>query len=316
MDKKLPSCPAQITLSFIDNKWKMLIIGEILEGAHRFSALKKALNGISQKVLTQNLRALEANGLIYREVFAEIPPRVEYSLTELGFSLKPVIDAMIKWGDEYRAGRGTITCPNCGEITKDEVSVYNDRLRKPTFDIAPIVPVCKRCDCDVAVSDICTGGNIIVLNGTCGSGKTTIAGILAERGFYVMDGDCVRRAVKHKTGRVSVDFQDQAVFDEVACELDVLSAFGDNFVLAHVLMPEDMYKYIEIFKARNLNYRFFLLKPDYQTALNRNQARTCHITPEEWVKHFYDALDFDDSVEVIDSTHMTAEQTADYILKK
>ena len=103
MEKELPSCPAQITLSLIDNKWKMLIIGEILyEGTQRFNTLQKALPRISQKILTQNLRSLEESGLVNRVAFAEVPPRVEYSLTELGFSLKPIIDAMIKWGNEYR----------------------------------------------------------------------------------------------------------------------------------------------------------------------------------------------------------------------
>jgi len=104
MKKELPSCPAQITLSLIDNKWKMLIIGELLHGEkQRFSMLKNALPGISQKILTQNLRSLEVDGLINRKVFAEIPPHVEYSLTDLGLSLKPIIDAMIKWGNDYRA---------------------------------------------------------------------------------------------------------------------------------------------------------------------------------------------------------------------
>ena len=104
MKKELPSCPAQVTLSLIDNKWKILIIGELLYGdTQRFSALKKVLPGISQKILTQNLRSLETDGLIIREVFAEVPLRVEYSLTELGFSLKPIIEAMIEWGEAYRA---------------------------------------------------------------------------------------------------------------------------------------------------------------------------------------------------------------------
>jgi len=103
VEKELPACPVQITLSLMDNKWKALIIGEILfEGTQRFSTLKKALPGISQKILTQNLRSLEAGGLISREVFAEVPPRVEYSLTELGYSLKPIISAMIDWGNAYR----------------------------------------------------------------------------------------------------------------------------------------------------------------------------------------------------------------------
>ena len=112
MEKELPSCPAQITLSLIDNKWKVLIIGEILfEGTQRFGELKKALPDISKKVLTENLRSMEINKLIKREIFAEMPPRVEYSLTELGLSLKPIIEALMKWGEFYRA--------NCfGEMNK------------------------------------------------------------------------------------------------------------------------------------------------------------------------------------------------------
>ena len=103
MKKELPSCPVQITLSLIDNKWKALIIGEILfEGTQRFNELRKALPNISQKILTQNLRSMESSGLVVRKVFAEVPPRVEYSLTELGLSLRPIIDAMMKWGEEYR----------------------------------------------------------------------------------------------------------------------------------------------------------------------------------------------------------------------
>jgi len=102
--KELPSCPVQITLSLIDNKWKMLIIGEIMfEGTQRFGQLRKTLLGISQKVLTQNLRSMEESGLIKRKVFAEVPPRVEYSLTDLGCSLRPIIDSMMNWGEEYKA---------------------------------------------------------------------------------------------------------------------------------------------------------------------------------------------------------------------
>ena len=102
--KELPSCPVQVTLSLIDNKWKMLILGEILfEGTQRFSELRKALPAISQKVLTQNLRSMEADGLIVRKVFAEVPPRVEYSITDLGSSLRPVIDSLMKWGEEYKS---------------------------------------------------------------------------------------------------------------------------------------------------------------------------------------------------------------------
>ena len=101
--KELPSCPVQITLSLIDNKWKMLILGEILfEGTQRFNELRKALPTISQKVLTQNLRSMEVDGLVVGTVFAEVPPRVEYSITNLGNSLRPIIDAMMKWGEDYK----------------------------------------------------------------------------------------------------------------------------------------------------------------------------------------------------------------------
>ena len=97
MKKDLPSCPAQITLSFMDDKWKMLIIGELMfEGTQRFNELRKALPNISQKILTQNLRSMEDCGFVKRKVFAEVPPRVEYSLTDLGMSLRPIIDSLIR----------------------------------------------------------------------------------------------------------------------------------------------------------------------------------------------------------------------------
>jgi len=208
-----------------------------------------------------------------------------------------------------------ITCPNCGEIAKSEIAIYNRSLRKQKFALTPILPTCKQCSSEVSVLNSCNRGNIIVINGTCGSGKSTIAEILVARNFQAIDGDCVLQVVQHKTGR-KVHFQEQSFFDEIAHEIDILSMYGDNFVLSHIIMPEDMNKYIELFVARNLNYQFFLLKPDYQTAVARCQTRTCHnsITPEQWIRHFYDVLEFDDSVKVVDNTNMSAEQTADNIL--
>lgn len=97
-----PACPVETTLTLIGNKWKVLILRDLLSGTKRFSELKRSLNGVSQKVLTTQLRAMEANGLVHREVFAEVPPRVEYSLTELGRSLKPILDAMVEWGTAYK----------------------------------------------------------------------------------------------------------------------------------------------------------------------------------------------------------------------
>jgi DNA-binding HxlR family transcriptional regulator len=99
---ELPLCPVEKTLALIGDKWKVLIIRDLLTGTKRFGELRKSLTGISQKVLTQHLRAMERNGLVNREVFAEVPLRVEYSLTEMGRSLKTVLDVMWQWGEKYR----------------------------------------------------------------------------------------------------------------------------------------------------------------------------------------------------------------------
>lgn len=100
--KELPACPVETTLTLIGNKWKVLIIRDLLTGTKRFGELKKSIGSVSQKVLTSQLRAMEEDGLIHREVYAEVPPRVEYSLTELGWSLKPILDAMVNWGNNYK----------------------------------------------------------------------------------------------------------------------------------------------------------------------------------------------------------------------
>ena len=101
--KELPACPVETTLTLIGDKWKVLILRDLLTGTKRFGELKKSIGSVSQKVLTTQLRAMEENGLLIRTVYAEVPPRVEYSLTELGYSLKPILDAMWNWGEEYKA---------------------------------------------------------------------------------------------------------------------------------------------------------------------------------------------------------------------
>lgn len=101
--KDLPACPVEITLMLIGNKWKVLILRDLLTGTKRFGELKKSIGGISQKVLTAQLRDMEESGLVNRKVYAEVPPRVEYSLTELGQSLKPILDSMWNWGEGYKA---------------------------------------------------------------------------------------------------------------------------------------------------------------------------------------------------------------------
>ena len=100
--KELPACPVETTLTLIGDKWKVLILRDLLTGTKRFGELKKSVGNISQKVLTSQLRAMEDSGLLTRTVYAEVPPRVEDTLTELGQSLKPILDAMWSWGRGYK----------------------------------------------------------------------------------------------------------------------------------------------------------------------------------------------------------------------
>lgn len=100
--KELPACPVELTVGLIGDKWKILIIRDLLTGTKRFGELKKSLNNITQKVLTNKLREMEASGLIKRKVYPEVPPRVEYSLTTTGLSLKPILDSMVIWGNNYK----------------------------------------------------------------------------------------------------------------------------------------------------------------------------------------------------------------------
>ena len=101
--EELPACPVETTLSVIRSKWQVLILRDLLmNGTMRFKELQRSIGRVSQKVLTDNLRAMEDFGIVHREVFAEVPPRVEYSLTETGRSLQPVLDAMWAWGEGYK----------------------------------------------------------------------------------------------------------------------------------------------------------------------------------------------------------------------
>lgn len=98
MKKTLPACPVETTMLYISDKWKVLILRDLLTGTKRFSELKKSLAPVTQKMLTQQLRSMEEDGLIHRKVYAVVPPKVEYSLTPLGRSLQPVIESMKAWG--------------------------------------------------------------------------------------------------------------------------------------------------------------------------------------------------------------------------
>ena len=100
--EELPDCPVATTVQLIGNKWKLLILRNLLARPWRFNELRKSLDGISQKVLTESLRSMESDGIVIRTVYAEVPPRVEYSLSELGETLRPILDAMQAWGQEYK----------------------------------------------------------------------------------------------------------------------------------------------------------------------------------------------------------------------
>ena len=104
--RELPACPVETTLTLISDKWKVLILRDLLPGTKRFGELKKSIGNVSQKVLTAQLRQMEVQHRLVRTVYPEVPPRVEYTLTELGYSLKPILDAMWNWGEEYKAKNG------------------------------------------------------------------------------------------------------------------------------------------------------------------------------------------------------------------
>ena len=101
---ELPDCPVATTVQVIGSKWKLLIMRNLLVRPWRFNELQKNLEGISQKVLTDSLRSMEADGIITRTVYPEVPPRVEYALSPLGETMRPILDAMQAWGNAFKAG--------------------------------------------------------------------------------------------------------------------------------------------------------------------------------------------------------------------
>ena len=103
---ELPACPVETTLMLIGDKWKVLILRDLMEGTKRFGELKNSIGTVSQKVLTAQLRDMEDKGLLTRKVYAEVPPRVEYTLTEPGYSLKQILDSMVAWGTDYQRRNG------------------------------------------------------------------------------------------------------------------------------------------------------------------------------------------------------------------
>ena len=101
-NRELPMCPVETTLSLISDRWKVLILRDLFTGTKRFGELKKSIGHVTQKILTAQLRDMEDKGLLTRKVYAEVPPRVEYTLTDIGYSLKPILDSMVVWGTDYQ----------------------------------------------------------------------------------------------------------------------------------------------------------------------------------------------------------------------
>ena len=113
--RELPACPVETTLMLISDRWKVLIIRDLLDGTKRFGELKKSIGSVSQKVLTSQLRDMEDKGLVSRKVYAEVPPRVEYSITPKGRSLGPILELMCEWGEKNMDERFELTNPQCTE---------------------------------------------------------------------------------------------------------------------------------------------------------------------------------------------------------
>ena len=109
MKRELPACPVETTLMLISDRWKVLIIRDLMDGTKRFGELKKSIGSISQKVLTSNLRSMEESGLLTRKVYDEVRPRVEYTLTETVYILKPILDSMVEWGKAYQKANQQFT---------------------------------------------------------------------------------------------------------------------------------------------------------------------------------------------------------------
>ena len=107
---ELPACPVETTLTLIGDKWKVLILRDLMSGTKRFGELKKSIGHVTQKALTAQLRDMEAKGLLTRKVCAEVPPRVEYTLTATGCSLRPILDSMVAWGTDYQKQNGGAPC--------------------------------------------------------------------------------------------------------------------------------------------------------------------------------------------------------------
>ena len=211
----------------------------------------------------------------------------------------------------------SIICPTCGSITKEDVVLYDVLLRRQRFGHTPMNPRCKACGHEVAIHNPASGGQVIVVNGTCGSGKSTVAWeLMQHHGYYAIDSDCVVQSVKHKLGMEKVSPNAPEALAEMAYEMDVIRLYSDKIVLAQVILPEELSWYEQFFAQRHMTFHCFLLQPTCDEALARCQTRTCHPqpTPEYWVRFFYEKTDCKEQMTVIDNTQQTVAETTQAIL--
>ena len=216
-----------------------------------------------------------------------------------------------------------IDCPICGEITKSDISLYDTELKKQNCDILPINPKCNHCKSVVKINRKCCSGEIIVLNGTCGSGKTTIAAeLMKNHGYLAIDGDSINQSLKCKLDandpnfRLKVEFNSEETLSEIGEEIDYISLFSSKVVISHIILPQDIDRYTKIFTERNLDYRFYLLNTSFEQAVARCQSRNCHNTKtsEDFIRYYYEKLVFTDAVTIIDNTELTIDETINIIL--
>jgi shikimate kinase len=215
-------------------------------------------------------------------------------------------------------------CLNCGYT--DQISLYNNALKKPNFKIAPILPTCKKCKHEVLFTPDPKqrfNKRVFVLTGALGSGKTSTAEMLfTTHNFNAIDHDCIIDLLKHKYPNQKLEFNSPEAVQEIENNVDILLSFGKDIVLSLVIFPDELDIYRTMFQKRNLNYKIFYLCPDYATLLQRTKTRTCFgsITPEKWVLEFYqkmkpyEDISSDDFLKV-DNSSMSLESSVGHMIR-
>lgn len=214
-------------------------------------------------------------------------------------------------------------CPNCGVVAHVALHPNGVKQRKQ-ISIRPILPACATCGAEVRLHHPPahrTDTRLIVLTGTCASGKSTTAEVLiAGHGFHGIDGNCVRDVLQHKYGRGGFAFNGVEMVQEIAQEIDILLALQKDIVLSHVIVPEDLHIYREMFLQRGLHYKIFVLQPRYAAAVSRSEERHGYQPPtaQEWVKHFHDAMRnyiSECDVVIFDNTDLSVRASTEMILQ-